>query len=171
MKHFPSTIIATAIIAAFAAAGELPQQSDVVPNYVLIRPGVAGGGQPAEEALPRLKELGFRTLINLRTEGERGYQPGEKAALEQAGLRYVHVPVTAATLSAADVAAVRAILEDPAAAPVLIHCTSGNRVGGMWGAVVASQGKTLPEAEAEGRRAGMHGDAMTEALRRVAQPK
>jgi uncharacterized protein (TIGR01244 family) len=66
---------------------------------------------------------------------------------------------------------VRAVLEDPAAAPVLIHCTSGNRAGAMWGAVAASQGKTLEEAEAEGRRAGMHGDAMTEALRRVARQK
>ena len=171
MKYFGFAIITMTSIGTFAAAGELPARSDVVPNYVLIAPGVAGGGQPGLEALPRIKELGFRTVINLRTEGERGYLAEEEAALKAAGVRYVHVPLTAATLSSADVAAVRAVLEDPAAAPVLIHCTSGNRVGAMWGAVTASQGKTLEEAEAEGRRAGMHGDAMTEALRRVAQPK
>jgi uncharacterized protein (TIGR01244 family) len=171
MKDLATALIAIAIASApaFASGGELPAQSDLVPNYVLIAPGVAGGGQPEREALARIKELGFRTVINLRTDGERGYLPEEEAALKAAGIRYVHVPMTAATVSSADVAAVRAVLEDPAAAPVLMHCTSGNRVGMMWGAVVARQGKTLAEAEAEGRRAGMHGDAMTEALRRVAQ--
>lgn len=156
-------------VAATCLAGELPDKSDAVPNYVRIGSGVAGGGQPALEAIPRLKELGFRTVVNLRTEGEDGYLPGEAAALEGAGIRYVHVPLTAATLSAADVAAVRAVLDDPTAAPVLIHCTTGNRVGGMWAAVLASRGKALEEAEAEGRRAGMHSDAMTAAVRRLAQ--
>lgn len=171
MNYFVSTIIAVAGAATLTSAGDVPAQSDIVPNYVVITPGVAGGGQPAPQDLARIKALGFKTVINLRTEGEHGYLAEEEATLEAAGLRYVHVPVTAATLSSADVAAVRAVLDDPAAAPVLIHCTSGNRVGTMWGAVAASRGKTLEEAEAEGRRAGMHGDAMTEALRRVARPQ
>jgi uncharacterized protein (TIGR01244 family) len=171
MKHFAIAIITMTTAGALAAAAELPQQSDVVPNYVLIAPGVAGGGQPALEDLARIKDMGFRTVINLRTEGERGYLAGEGAALQEAGVRYVHVPLTASTFSAADVAAIRALLDDPAARPVLVHCTSGNRVGMVWGAVAASRGKSVEDAEAEGRRAGMHGDATTEALRRVAAPK
>jgi uncharacterized protein (TIGR01244 family) len=102
---------------------------------------------------------------------ESGLIP-KQAALEAQGLRYLHVPVTASTLSDADVAAVRAVLDDPSAGPVLVHCTSGNRVGTLWAVIVGRQGRTLAEAEAEGRRVGMHGQAMSAAARRLleAQP-
>lgn len=153
---------------AFALGGDVPASVDgsLIANYVIARPGVASGGQPSAEALARLKELGFRTVINLRVEGESGFVD-EKAVLEAQGLRYVHVPLTAATLSDADVKAVRAVLDDAAAGPVLIHCASGNRVGAVWAVIQGRQGKTLDEAEAEGRRLGMKGSAMTSAVRRL----
>lgn len=153
---------------AFALGGEIPPSVDgaLITNYVIARPGVASGGQPSGEGLARLKELGFRTVINLRTADENGFVD-EKAVLEGQGLRYVHVPLTAATLSDADVRAVRAVLDDAAAGPVLIHCASGNRVGAVWAVIQGQQGKTLDEAEAEGRRLGMKGGAMTSAVRRL----
>jgi len=53
---------------------------------VLIRPGVAAGGQPTTEGLARLEELGFRTVINLRSDAERGFVD-ERAAIVGRGLR------------------------------------------------------------------------------------
>lgn len=155
------------VSAAAAYAGEIPAKVDSIPNYVVVRPGLASAGQPSPEALPRLKELGFGTVVNLRMPGEPDFVDEAKALAAQ-GVRYVQVPLTAATFSAADVAAVRKVLDDPASGNVLIHCHSGNRVGGVWAAILAAQGKSLDQALEEGRRAGLHSEAMTEAVRRVA---
>jgi uncharacterized protein (TIGR01244 family) len=153
-------------VLAFGAGIPVAVDDALIVNYVVAGPGVAGAGQPSSAGLARLKELGFRTVVNLRVEGENGYVD-EKAILEAQGLRYVHVPLTAATLSDADVQAVRAVLDDAAAGPVLIHCTSGNRVGAVWAVIQGRRGKTADEAEAEGRRVGMKGSAMTSAVRRL----
>jgi uncharacterized protein (TIGR01244 family) len=159
---------AGAVFALAATAGEIPQKIESIPNYVVIHPGLAAAGQPSADALAGLKDRGFRTVINLRTAGEPGYVD-ETKALEAQGIRYVHVPITAATFSAADVAAVRAVLDDPASGPVLLHCASANRVGAVWAALLTGQGKSMEEALAEGRRAGLSSEAMTAAVRRVVE--
>jgi uncharacterized protein (TIGR01244 family) len=157
-----------AAAASTASAGETPAAVEGVPNYHVVRPGLATAGQPSPEALKRLKALGFKTVINLRTEGETTIDE-EKLVREQ-GLRYVWVPLTSATLTAKDVDAVAAVLDDPAAEPVLLHCTVANRAGGLWAAYLARKGKSLDEAEAEGVKAGLATPAMKEAVRRVAAP-
>ena len=107
--HRRRTRIAAVAVVAFlpglATAGDIPGSVDgsLITNYVRARPGVAGSGQPSEDGLRQLKRLGFRTVVNLRVPGENGYVD-EKAVIEGQGLRYVHVPLTASTLSAADVA-------------------------------------------------------------------
>jgi len=136
-----------------------------IPNYRLVQPGLATAGQPSAETLARLKELGFRTVVNLRTEKEGARE--EEAAVAASGLRYVWVPVAPDTFSAADVDAVAKVLEDPEAAPVLLHCSSANRVGGVWAVLEARKGRTPEEAEAAGRAVGLSSPAMVEALRRV----
>lgn len=158
-----------AVFAAAAGAGEIPQKSEAIPNYVVIHPGLAAAGQPSPATLARLKDLGFKTVINLRAAGEPGYVD-EARALAAQGIRYVHLPITPATFSAADVAAVRAVLDDPASGPVLLHCASANRVGAVWAAILAGKGKSLEEALADGRRAGLTSEAMAAAVRRVAAP-
>jgi uncharacterized protein (TIGR01244 family) len=159
------------ILAALVAApllAEVPESVDpaLIPNYVILRPGLAAGGQPTPEGLRQLKAQGFRTVINLRTDAEGGASEEEEAVKAQ-GLRYVRVPITAASFGLPDVAAVRAVLDDPSAPPVLLHCSSSNRVGGVWAVIQSQQGKDPEEAEAEGRRAGLHSEAMAEAARRV----
>ena len=171
MRAWTGIFVAGLLLPAFVHAADVPASVDgsLIVNYVVAAPGVAAGGQPSAEGLVRLKELGFRTVVNLRVEGEGGYVD-EKAALEAQGLRYVHVPLTASTLSDADVKAVRAVLDDAASGPVLIHCTSGNRVGAVWAVIQGRRGKSLEEAEAEGRRVGMHGSATASAVRRLLEP-
>ena len=91
----------------------------------------------------------------------------ERALVEAQGLRYVSIPVTADTFSLADIDAVEKILDDPSAAPVLLHCASSNRVGAAWAVILARKGRTLEEAEAAGRAAGLHSPQMEAAVRRV----
>jgi uncharacterized protein (TIGR01244 family) len=141
-------------------------EASLVPNYVRVGPGLATAGQPTDEGLRELKARGFKTVINLRTDAEEGVA-GEEAVVKGLGLRYVRVPITAASFSVEDAKAVRAVLDDPSAAPVLLHCHSSNRVGGVWAVIQALQGKSHEQAEAEGRRAGLKSGPMTEAAHRV----
>jgi uncharacterized protein (TIGR01244 family) len=160
------TLLAAIVAAAPAVSGNAPAES--IPNYRVIEPGLAAAGQPSAETLRRLKELGFKTVVNLRPAGEAPIVADEPAIVEGQGLRYVSVPVTPSTFSAADVASVRKVLDDPEAAPVLLHCASSNRVGAVLAVIAHQRGRTLDEAEAEGRRAGLSSPSMVEAFRKVA---
>ena len=154
------------LLPAAASAGEIPPSVDaaLIPVYRVIESGVATAGQPSPEALGKLKEMGFRTVVNLRTEQEGA--AAERAVVEAQGLRYVLVPVSPATFSLADVEAVETVLADAAARPVLLHCASSNRVGAVWAVIQARKGKSLAEAEAAGVEAGMR-PSMQDAMRRV----
>lgn len=161
-----------ALVSAATAAAQSPTVPDsvdaaLIPNYVVVRPGLAAAGRPTDEALRQLKAQGFGTVIDLRTPSEEGL-PEEKAALEAQGIKYVQVPVTPASFSAADVDRVRAALEAPDAGPVLMHCASANRVGAVWAVLQARAGTPIEDAIADGRRVGLRSAAMVEAARRVA---
>jgi TonB family protein len=58
-----------------------------IPDYQVLRPGLAVGGQPTAEALGRLKRQGFRTVIDLSLQGqgladEEALEEGRKAGLK-----------------------------------------------------------------------------------------
>lgn len=138
----------------------------LVPNYKRVRPGLATAGQPTPEALKQLKELGLKTVINLRTSGEPGVKEEEELA-RALGLDYVSVPITPASFSAEDARAVGRLLEDEAAGPILLHCVSANRVGGVVAVIRAQGGMPYDEALAEGKAVGLASPAMVEAVERV----
>jgi uncharacterized protein (TIGR01244 family) len=164
--------LAASCLVVLASAGlalaEIPESVEGVPNYHKVSATVATAGQPSPEALKQLARAGFKTVINLRTEAE-GARDQEPLVTAQ-GLRYVWIPVTPATLTAKEVDAVRAVLRDESAGPVLLHCTVANRAGGLWAATLARDGKSVDEAEAEGVKAGLTSAAMKEAVRRVSSP-
>jgi uncharacterized protein (TIGR01244 family) len=153
------------------AAGSLPEsvEPSVIPNYSRLRPDLATAGQPTEVGLRRLRELGFRIIIDLRAPAEG--TAAEKAAVEAAGLRYVSVPVMPETFRREDVDAVARILDEPGRGPVLLHCATGNRVGGVWTVLQATKGRPYEDAEAEGRKIGLRGAPMIAAVRRVLGPE
>jgi uncharacterized protein (TIGR01244 family) len=167
MVRIVLTLLSAAVLGAAPVRAEMPAAVDpeAIPNYQVIRPGLAFGGQPSAETLERLGELGFRTVVNLRTEGEGALEEGEVVRAE--GLDFVWVPVSSGTFSMEDVLAVEAVLDDPAAAPVLLHCASGNRVAAVWGVIRAREGRTREEVEADSRAAGLHSPSMWGALLRV----
>jgi uncharacterized protein (TIGR01244 family) len=164
MKRIPMLAVLAAASAALLAA-EVPATLDGAPNYRVIRPGLATAGQPSPEALARLRELGFKTVINLRTEAE-GARDEEKVVVGQ-GLRYVWVPVTPDTFTLEQATRVQAVLEDESAAPVLVHCSSANRVGAVWTVIEVRRGRPFEEAEKEGMEIGLQSAGMREAVRRV----
>jgi uncharacterized protein (TIGR01244 family) len=90
---------------------------------------VSVGGQPNAEDIRDLAREGFRAIVNLRREGEEE-QPlspeGEGAAAAEAGLRYVHLPISLDNLTAKQLDAFRKELQS-LPAPVYVHCRGGSR--------------------------------------------
>jgi uncharacterized protein (TIGR01244 family) len=160
--------LAWAMAAPLSAEIPVAVDATAFPNYRVLRPGLAVAGQPTAEGLAQLEAMGFKTVVNLRTEQEGAKDEG--AVVMGAGLAYVSVPVTAETLSRADVDAVGRVLADKAAGPVLVHCATANRVGAVWALLQVRQGKSLEEAEAEGRTIGLKSPALVEAVRKLAAP-
>ncbi len=66
-----------------------------------INDQITVSGQPTAENIAQLKNDGFRTIVNLRTEGAED-QPispaNERQIVEQAGMKYVHLPVSPASM-------------------------------------------------------------------------
>jgi uncharacterized protein (TIGR01244 family) len=158
MKHLAFLVLALG--AGLATAAGIPETLDAT-NYRRLSPSLAVAGRPSPEALAKLKESGFRTAIDLR-------QPSEgvaivRQAVEEQGLAFVSVPVSPDTFSLADVQKVEAVLADQKAAPVLLFCSSSNRVGGVIAVIEYRRGRTKDEAIAEGRKAGLKSSAMEKA--------
>jgi len=117
--------------------------------------GVATAGQPPSSAWRTLAEAGFRTVLDLRPSAEpRGYD--EPAAVAAAGLEYVQVPVTPVTLGDADFDRVREVLRESDTKPVVFHCASANRVGGLLiPYLVLDEKRPLNEAVEIAQRVGL----------------
>jgi len=77
-------------------------------------------GQPTDEEIAVLPKQGYSTVINVRMPGEQD-EP-EQPKVEAAGLRYVSIPYTIQTVTAADVRRVREAIEAaPPGSKVLTH--------------------------------------------------
>lgn len=137
------------------------------PNAATYDNKVYFAGQPGEDALKRFGELGVKTVVNLRTDQEMstlGFD--EKAAVENDGMNYVHVPMGFGFPDAPELQKVMDALDTAAAAPVLLHCGSASRSGAVWALYEGLHGN-LPadDAVAEGKNAGMKGPALEAAVR------
>ena len=160
----PALPLALLLFAGLATAAGIPESLDA-PSYRRLSPSLAVAGRPSPEALAKLKEVGFRTAIDLRQPAE-GVGIARKAVEEQ-GLTFVNVPVSPETFSLEDVKKVEAVLTDQKAAPVLLYCASSNRVGGVIAVVEYRRGRTKEQAIAEGKKAGLKSSAMEKAALRV----
>lgn len=124
--------------------------------------GVATGGQPDSARFAVLAAGGVRTVIDLRAPSEsRGFD--EPAVARAAGLEYVSLPVTPASLSDSTFDAFRALMKKHGASAVLVHCHSGNRVGAVLVPyLVLDRGWTLEQAIAAAEAGGLKTPAMKE---------
>jgi uncharacterized protein (TIGR01244 family) len=85
--------------------------------------------QPGIEDILSLRDKGFKTLINNRPDNEDPAQPGTQAESLEAkhcDLSYAFIPVTAGTITEADVRAFQRAV-DESDGPVFAHCQSGTR--------------------------------------------
>lgn len=118
---------------------------------------VVFGGQPSEAVLEYLAAQGYQTVVSTRGADELDWD--EQAAVEALGMTFVSIPMDAPVTAITDeqVAAIAELMESHEG-PILLHCGSGNRVSGLWGAWLAEyRGVDPAEALRLAELAGMTG--------------
>jgi uncharacterized protein (TIGR01244 family) len=107
------------------------QELPPIRNFLQVNQEFCTGGQPRMEHFAKLKADGVKAVLNLRTPGEHRADE-EKAAVEQAGLKYFNIPVVYTAPTDAQVDEFLRLTDDPANRPMFIHCTAAIRVGAFW---------------------------------------
>jgi uncharacterized protein (TIGR01244 family) len=149
-------------VLAIACASHHPRQAPAAlpataPSGLALhhpQPRLYTSGQPAAGDWSALAAGGVRTVIDLRTPGELKDRD-ERSEVVAAGLRYVALPIAGHDAVTPDNARALAALIADARGPVLVHCASGNRAGGLLALALAAQGMAPAQALEAGRGAGM----------------
>jgi len=110
--------------------------------------------QPDAAGFELAKQAGVTTVIDLRAPGERDWE--EQPVVEALGLAYYNVPVTGPDFDAAAFERIEALVAARPHEPILVHCSTSNRVGGWLAThLVTRHGLSEADALAVGRRAGI----------------
>jgi tyrosine-protein phosphatase SIW14 len=147
------------ITAIWIAPGVMAQEGvkyKELPRFHRINEKLYRGAQPRDGGLMRLKQLGVKTVINLR--GSNEDTRSEEQQARTLGLNYFNVPLdTIGRPSDAKVQRVLAILNAPENQPVFVHCNHGRDRTGLIIAIyrLANEGWTAEEAQREANRYGM----------------
>jgi len=104
-----------------------------IPNARVTKTGLLVGGQPSTEQLKAIQEAGYRTVVTLRPESERGDE-GEQASVERMGMKFIVIPVPgAAGLTEDNARTLAEALDEQDALPAVVHCSTGQRVAALLG--------------------------------------
>lgn len=128
-----------------------------VVNANQVVPTVVTGGQPNPQQFQALRTAGVELVIDLRDPMEpRGFD--QEALMRELGFEYVVVAVSDGRLTDETLDRITTLMRDAGTRPTLVHCQSGNRVGGAlipW--LVLDQGMTEDEATMAAMRMGLRG--------------
>lgn len=117
--------------------------------------GIFLASQPSPDDFEQAKKSGVRTVINLRHEDEIT-EFDEREVVTGLGLDYVHVPWNDPDELTDEVFERCRELLNTAERPILLHCSSANRVGAVWLPWrVLDEGLTYDQALAEAKIVGL----------------
>ena len=104
-----------------------------VTNFARLETTVACAGATEASAVPEIKKLGFKSIINLREATEANANVDqEAAAAKAAGITFIHLPLNVSSPAPDVVDKFLAAVTTPANQPAYIHCAGGGRAAGMW---------------------------------------
>ncbi len=127
-----------------------PVKLEGVPNLYRVSDELYRGDQPSPQGMQNLKQLGLKTIINLRS------LHSDRDEIGETGLAYEHIFMKAWHPEEEDVVRFLKITTDPKRAPVLVHCKHGSdRTGAMIAVYrIAVQGWSKAEAIREMTQGG-----------------
>jgi len=128
-------VFAAAFFQARGAGAQQVTKVEVpgVTNFAKLETTIACAGATKPEAVPAIKEMGYKSIINLRLMDEAGANIDQEAiAAKNAGIRFLHIPFNGAQPDPKVAENFLIAVKDPQNMPAFIHCASGNRVAAMW---------------------------------------
>ncbi|NBB88140.1 MAG: hypothetical protein GVY12_18225 [Bacteroidetes bacterium] len=128
-----------------------------IPNAVMPFDDLLIGGQPTQDDLRLAAEEGYTTVVNLRPDDELPEWYTRSFIEDELGLHYYRIPVADANdVTEENAEELAAIVDEPDLFPVLMHCSSGNRVGALFAArAYFLAGDEVEQALEVGRTSGL----------------
>ena len=138
MPLLMSVWILTAQMGGYAAGSDIksrkeywatPIEKPGLPNFYKVSEALYRGAQPSAEGMQELKNMGIKTVVNLRT------WHSDLGKLGDTGLESIHIPMIALYPKEEHVIRVLQLVTDKEYAPVFVHCKHG---ADRTGIIVAS---------------------------------
>lgn len=129
-----------------------PVELKGAPNLHKISSNLYRGAQPSAEGMRNLKQMGIKTIINLRA------FHSDRDEIGNTGLGYEHIYMKTWHPEKEDVVRFLKIVTDPGRTPVLVHCQHGADRTGTMSAIyrVVVDGWTKEEAIREMTQGGFN---------------
>ncbi len=162
------SLLLVVVLAACASTRELNVQmlqDAEINNFRAPESSVVSSGQPTVSQLGIAARAGVRHVINLRTEVEE-VDFNESEVVDSLGMEYHSIPIAGgAGVTAENAATLQALLERLDGEPVLVHCATSNRVGGLMALTAHAEGASINEALSEGARWGLTSQRLQQLVR------
>jgi protein tyrosine/serine phosphatase len=120
-----------------------------IDNFGMTNARYYRGAQPTGRDYADLAAIGIKTVINLTSDDA---EAGERAMVEQTGMKYVQIPMTThRPPTAAEVSSFLKVVNDSSSQPVYVHCVGGRHRTGVMTAVyrMTADGWTADQAFSE----------------------
>ena len=132
-----------------------------VPRVLCLDSSFTTGGQPTEQAFAKIAASGFHSVLSLRPAGEGIDLARERSLVENTGLRYFNIPVAPTAPRPEQADEFIRLLKDKSNHPMLINCSTANRVGAfMMIYRVLEQGWSEEKSLSEAVKIGLRGDEL-----------
>jgi protein tyrosine phosphatase (PTP) superfamily phosphohydrolase (DUF442 family) len=126
----------------------------MLPHFQQPKHHIYTAGQPTEAGFRELQSMGVKVVINVLPAEE--CLAGEESDVASHKMLYLTLPFDPYHFDRQTIEHFGQILYAHRNQPILIHCSTGNHVGGLWFAYrVLFEGAPLGDALKEGRKIGM----------------
>ena len=127
-----------------------PIEVEGIPNFHKVSDNLYRGAQPTAEGIKKLKEMGIKTIVNLR------YAHTDFDEIGNTEIGYKHIIVKSWDINEDEIIRFLKIVADKKASPVFVHCLHGADRTGMMCAIhrIVLQGWENHEAVMEMTKGG-----------------
>ncbi len=97
-------------------------------NWHRLDDRVTTSGQPSEQQLAEIRDLGVRHIVNLGLHTHEKALPDEAASVARLGMTYIHIPVDFQNPTDQDFNEFCTVMDELKEVPVHVHCIANARV-------------------------------------------